>query len=126
MTEPHRLCLILEHWAWFTNKPIAEQRGDDWNDCPYEHNAGRPYEDEAGQIVRVAWDGPFDAPRDLFVLTSVDEINDGAFPWLQLAGDASTPTSRPVRSKLFVGVTLAEFIYWVQQHGGKTYLEVPS
>lgn len=29
--------------AFFTTKELSEQWGDDWNDSPYEHNAGWPY-----------------------------------------------------------------------------------
>lgn len=29
--------------AYFTTQPIAEAWGDDWDDAPYEHNAGPPY-----------------------------------------------------------------------------------
>ena len=33
--------------------------GDDWNDCPYEHNAGQVYEEYVDQIVDIYFD--FDA-----------------------------------------------------------------
>jgi len=39
-----RLCYVERQWAYFTTRPIAEQWGDDWDDAPYEHNAGEPYE----------------------------------------------------------------------------------
>jgi hypothetical protein len=42
--ETFRLCYIAEPWAYFTTRPVEEQWGDDWDDAPYEHNAGRPYE----------------------------------------------------------------------------------
>jgi len=28
---------------YFTTKDLKDQWGDDWNDTPFEHNAGRPY-----------------------------------------------------------------------------------
>jgi len=37
------LCLVKDDRAWFTTKKLEEQWGDDWNDIPYEHNAGAPY-----------------------------------------------------------------------------------
>jgi hypothetical protein len=37
------LCYVEGFWAFFTTRPLAEQWGDDWDDAPYEHNAGRPY-----------------------------------------------------------------------------------
>ena len=32
-------CAIL----WFTTQPADLQWGDDWNDAPWQHNAGNPY-----------------------------------------------------------------------------------
>ena len=33
-----------ELMAYFTPVPLDEQWGDDWDDAPYEHNAGTPYD----------------------------------------------------------------------------------
>lgn len=32
-----------EFYAYFTTQALSEQWGDDWNDAPYECNAGSPY-----------------------------------------------------------------------------------
>ena len=42
-----KLCYIDPHdrSAWFTSCELDKQWGDDWNDAPYEHNAGEPYRD---------------------------------------------------------------------------------
>ena len=37
------LCYVAGNFAYFTTKPLSEQWGDDWDDAPYEHNAGTPY-----------------------------------------------------------------------------------
>jgi hypothetical protein len=37
------LCYLDENWAYFTTQDLDKQWGDDWNDAPYEHNAGPPY-----------------------------------------------------------------------------------
>lgn len=37
------LCYVKGCFAYFTSQPVEEQWGDDWNDAPYEHNAGEPY-----------------------------------------------------------------------------------
>lgn len=29
---------------WFSNLDVSKVWGDDWNDKPYEHNAGEPYD----------------------------------------------------------------------------------
>jgi hypothetical protein len=42
VSEP-RLCYVSDGLAYFTTRPVTEQWGDDWNDAPYEHNAGLPY-----------------------------------------------------------------------------------
>lgn len=44
MTDTLRLCYIDGPWAFFTTQSLDKQWGDDWNDAPYEHNAGDPHE----------------------------------------------------------------------------------
>lgn len=39
-----------ELYAYFTPLPLDEQCGDDWNDAPYEHNAGIPYDDVTDEV----------------------------------------------------------------------------
>jgi hypothetical protein len=41
--EDFMLCYVNLPWCYFTTKPLDEQWGDDWDDAPYEHNAGEPY-----------------------------------------------------------------------------------
>lgn len=80
-----------EYYAWFTNTPtLDEQWGDDWDDVPYEHNAGCPYEEKGHDLIRV----PFYVPRYLYCKFpcdygfggnspfSVEDINNGAVPWI--------------------------------------------
>jgi hypothetical protein len=43
MSEP-RLCYVSGNCAYFTTQALEKQWGDDWDDAPYEHNAGSPYE----------------------------------------------------------------------------------
>ena len=38
-----RLCYLENNIMYFTSD-IKNQWGDDWDDRPYEHNAGKPYE----------------------------------------------------------------------------------
>lgn len=45
-TGTPRLCFVdykREMRAYFTTQPVQKQWGDDWDDAPYEHNAGPPY-----------------------------------------------------------------------------------
>lgn len=39
-----KLCYVKGSFAYFTTQELSKQWGDDWNDAPYEHNAGEPYE----------------------------------------------------------------------------------
>ena len=82
---------------------FKEQWGDDWNDSPYEHNAGSPYdstyekEDENGNWIKyeIAYlyvkfsDDPSIWPKLPLDYGfggnspfSVEEINHGAIPWI--------------------------------------------
>jgi len=106
-----RLCYVEEPWAFFTPRPIAEQRGDDWDDAPYQHNAGRPYGDD---IVRVAFEGSFEAPKDgPEDFYSVEQVNAGKVPWL-----CTWPTSEGF---LNAGATLEEFRAFVRENDGEVY-----
>lgn len=80
--------------AYFTTRKLALQWGDDWNDAPYEHNAGSPYparEGEDWEIWRVefraSWDSlrsPECFARDGNSWISVQDINQRkAQPWLR-------------------------------------------
>ena len=43
MEQYYKLCYVEGNKAWFTNN-FEKQWGDDWNDSPYECNAGYPYD----------------------------------------------------------------------------------
>ena len=91
--------------AYFTTIPLEKQWGDDWNDVPYEHNAGIPYDDivygrdENGKVfVESREDFPiykvYFTPKHDYVRMPedysyggnspfcVDDINKGAVAWL--------------------------------------------
>ena len=162
MSEPV-LCYIEGPWAYFTTRPLADQCGDDWDDAPYEHNAGWPYKwhkrdglgckcfhpdgytiysgkgpdgrrapcgeeghkpkppVERWEVVRVAWDGPFETPADRAGCNSrysVEDINSGAVAWL--VGSAwDDPTPPPIPA----GTTLSEFKRAMRAAGGNVYVE---
>lgn len=125
----HRLCFVEGPWAYFTTKELSKQWGDDWNDAPYEHNAGPPYrwreETDAKlglvpwEIVKVAWDGPLVPPCEGHVNSpySVEEINRGAVAWLR--------SDHHSRGKILIpaGTTLHEFFSLVEAAGGHVYVE---
>jgi hypothetical protein len=135
------LCYMDGNFAFFTTQELAKQWGDDWNDAPYEHNAGEPYGptvfyketgpendpkdwNEDGtpkwEIIKMAWDGPFDPPCESHSNSpwSVAQINAGAVAWLT--------TSRWLNNKddtiaIYAGVDIAEFKRLVELGGGAVY-----
>jgi hypothetical protein len=128
-----KLCFVRGSTAYFTTQELDTQTGDDWNDTPYEHNAGTPYEPlrtlasewtadghPKWEIYRVMFDaGSLQTPGDLYFNSpySVKHINAGMVAWL--AGtDAST--GQPV--VIHAGATIAEFKRKVKMAGGAIYI----
>lgn len=124
-TEELKLCYVERPWAYFTTQELNEQWGDDWDDAPYEHNAGEPYEycnyDEGKKpwkIVKVVFDAELYAPCQLLQGDncnspySVEQINNGATDWLR-----SDKVSIPA------GTTYEKFCGIIKECGGKIYEE---
>lgn len=120
------LCYVKRNFAYFTSIPLELQWGDDWNDAPYEHNAGEPYYDHRPNpgasyidhsILKVAYDGNFEEPRDSFSNSSysVEQINKREVPWLKswLKEDELT---------VWGGDSLDTFIEVVTKGGGNVYI----
>ncbi len=122
MTE--KLCYIDDNKAWFTTQPLDKQWGDDWDDTPYEHNAGEPYEPhrdgEDWEITSVMFEGSFEVPRENYRNSpySVQDINALHTPWLKTESWVIKP-----RSVLFAGSSLEEFTAFVEKHGGTVYFK---
>lgn len=120
------LCYVCGCWAYFTTRPLQEQWGDDWDDAPYEHNAGSPYtpsdqdiaEGKTWTITKVAFDGPFETPNEQHLNSpySVRDINAGAVAWLRRSRFGALP---PV--VIPAGTTLAEFRTKIVEAGGNVY-----
>lgn len=117
------LCFVKDSWAYFTTQSLDKQWGDDWNDAPYEYNAGEPYgphsPDENWRIIKIAWDGPFNTPRDSEENSnwSVEQINNKEVPWL------ITWSWRKYQVIIHAGTTLSEFCKLIHQAGGFVYME---
>jgi len=123
-----RLCYVSGPWAFLTTCPIDKQWGDDWDDAPYEHNAGEPYgwrEEyrergiEPYEITRVSWIGELETPADIAGLNSsysVQQINAGAVAWLTTARWSTVP-----QVVIPAGTTLDDFIRLVERAGGEVY-----
>jgi hypothetical protein len=131
MTEPEPvLCFVGGEWAYFTTQPVTEQWGDDWDDVPYEHNAGEPYEytfrdGDRGKapwsITRVAFLADLRTPAwgRLNSPWSVREINAGRVPWL-----VSPSYESRKRVNLWAGTPLSTFVRAVLEYGGEVYTSV--
>lgn len=115
-----QLCYVSGNIAYFTTQNLQDQWGDDWEDSPYEHNAGIPYYPRNGeqyQIITVCFTGSFDQPCDVSkIYLSVEQINQGVVPWL-----CTDKWARESKS-IFAGTILKDFISIIWQVDGDVYL----
>ena len=145
-----KLCYIDKHnTAYFTTQDLDKQTGDDWNDAPYEHNAGEPYlpfyryyadgrtekhepdwnEDGTPkwEIYKVAYECiGAETPAEIAGSNSrysVDDINAKLIPWLSVFRWSPPPDwqSRSVDRALFAGASVEEFTEFVESCGGTVY-----
>jgi hypothetical protein len=112
---------------------MSLQWGDDWDDAPYEHNAGEPYGQhvvegdstrrEDHDLFKIAWEGPFDTPCSSHLNSkwSVKQINAKHIAWLR-------PTSwcKADIPAVHAGTTLREFIDIVRQSEGEVYVPLSA
>lgn len=77
--------------VFFTTGDVKAEWGDDWNDAPWEHNAGHPYMEQEGAKyfwMRIEDNGVCriktpEETSDLYNSPySVEKINRGLTPWL--------------------------------------------
>lgn len=137
----YKLCYINGDTAWFTTQDLDKQTGDDWDDAPYEHNAGTPY----GPLIRYYADGrqvkdssdwnEDGTPKfELYQLKfscwklrtpadectnssySVRDINAGAVAWLSGRLNDGTPIV------IHAGASIEEFKQKVRQAEGDIYV----
>jgi len=137
--KEYRLCYVDLPWIYFTTQDIDKQWGDDWDDAPYEHNAGEPYaparpdlEDRATrfpkdwnedgtpkwEIIKVAIDDNyFIEPKYHFSNSpySVEMINSLMTPWL------ITNMFSVDKTAVFAGTMLSEFIEIMEKFDTKVY-----
>jgi hypothetical protein len=127
------LCYVRGSCAWFTTAPIKtspgsthRQWGDDWDDAPYEHNAGEPYEyhpvqkaAEPYSLTRVYFEGDFLQPHEYWTNSpySVISINEGAVAWLRPASTSEGGVY------IQAGTPLSEFKRLVRKAGGSIFVE---
>lgn len=108
-----KLCFVYKNIAYFTSKELDEVWGDDWDDAPYEHNAGEPYDYD----LTICFEGEFlhdPAYLQYNSRYSVRSINAGAVAWLTDDEKISIPA----------GVSPSEFVQKVIEAGDRVYLPV--
>lgn len=121
------LCYIRGNCAFFTTQPLDQQWGDDWNDAPYEHNAGDPYTWREGyssepryEIIRLYFEVNMETPADKawggYSAYSVEQINARHVAWL-VPGSGAPKEAEPI----FAGITLEQFKQTIWLCGGDTY-----
>jgi hypothetical protein len=122
------LCYIENSKAYFTTCPIEHQWGDDWNDAPYEHNAGTPYLWHEHDLKRglpeyrietVYFEVDMDTPCSNVINSpfSVEAINRGDIAWLR-----PSAYSASAKKSIHAGVTLNEFKQIIRENGGDVWV----
>lgn len=122
LNKKYELCYVDGNKAFFTND-WEHQWGDDWNDAPYEHNAGRPYtffykdkQEYPIKLKELYYEFPtkwVKLPCDDYINSpySVEMINKGAIAWI--IGDTFVIPAK---------TTYEDFIKIVEENEGKIYL----
>lgn len=123
MKNIYRLCLVLDNIMYFTDD-FSNCWGDDFNDSPYEHNCGTPYEynnewtpeenrryghthirvfafESDWRVHRPCDDYAYNSPY------SVEDINIGATAWLFCVEAGG----------LMAGATIKETKVWMKKAG---------
>lgn len=139
MSDPEEpvLCYVSGSCAYFTTQELSKQWGDDWNDAPYEHNAGEPYrwrpekwdqdqrkhvpnDEPRWDIVEVFFSSDLETPDagHLNSPFSVEQINLGRTPWLFGDKWSHTPGLR-----IMAGTSLSEFKRLIRENGGRIWVE---
>jgi hypothetical protein len=136
--ELYKLCYIENNFAYFTTQDLDKQWGDDWDDAPYEHNAGRPYTPHIRyftadrqekvetdwnadgtpkwEIVKIAFCSVAETPAQMSFVGnsqySVKQINAGLIPWL---------TSREHNTCKYAGASINSFVFFIEESGGEVF-----
>jgi hypothetical protein len=129
--ENYKLCYIEKSFAYFTTEDLDKQWGDDWDDVPYEHNAGEPYApilqekvethwNEDGtpkwEIMKIAFDcSKAETPAQMAFGNSkysVQMINNKLIPWLTITDSSKA---------LFAGASIDSFVEFIEDAGGEIF-----
>jgi len=120
----YKLCYIDASYAFFTTAELKDQWGDDWDDSPFEHNSGDPYEwDENSGIdeyyvKKIVFESDMIRPEHGHCNSpySVEKINAKHAPWLR------NPPWEVENVVIFAGTSIDDFIKIVEEGGGTIYV----
>lgn len=110
-----KLCYVeRDEAAYFCAENPEDVWGDDWDDAPYEYNAGTPYAKSEKLYYEGVWldqpcEGHGNSPY------TVEQINEGKVPWLR------SPDYAKESIVLYAGTTAGDFIAAIEAHGGTIY-----
>ena len=133
--KSYKLCYVNNKgFAWFTSCDLKDQWGDDWDDAPYEHNAGDPYDTHyvlknserirvRHDLLKVAWEGTWHDPcyHHHNSPWSVKQINSGAIAWL-IPEESYRNDPEIEAQPIHAGTDLLSFIQKIETGGGSVYL----
>lgn len=94
----------------------TEAWGDDWDDAPYQHNAGPPY--DAFIVADIIVVGDYETPDGTY---SVADINGGAVPWLSTSRYAPGPATH-----IFAGTPISEVMRLAALAGWRVFADITS
>lgn len=95
-------------FAYFSDDPDAEW-GDDWDDSPFQHNAGRPYGRTDLRIVPFMSDW---LRHDWMVDASVKDMQDGRVPWLASGDGTIEVRGRVTLDGFLEALDLSDSLSW--------------
>lgn len=122
----YRLCYVEPdgNKAYFTSN-LEKQWGDDWDDKPYEHNAGGPYDSyfEGEKKIPIKLkEVYFELPWNHYTMPcsgtnnsrySVKDINNHCIPWMVINDEIP----------IFAGLSYTCFIKQIEKLGGAIFIK---
>ena len=132
--KEYKLCYMDYEKAWFTDD-FEHQWGDDWDDAPYEHNAGEPYNtwseliEDNENIWKRKWKNHQIDLKEVYYRIpyinylpyeghenspySVEDINKKKVPWLHTK-----------KYDIYAGTSFEDFIKIIKEHNGEVWIEM--
>lgn len=126
------LCYVDEfNTAYFTTQSLDKQTGDDWDEAPFQSNAGEPYTSPDGEweIYKVKFEGNF--MRYDYREVSVNTLNQAPAisrawvylpEWCDPSGQGRRNWTTHFLRFSYAGSTMRWFMQWVNCWSGTMYM----